>query len=57
VVSVDHQSKSSFDKLEDAEAEAARIRGLFPKLAVAVQDAKANSVDTLGPTVASEEED
>jgi hypothetical protein len=57
VVSVDHQNKSSFDVRQDAEAEAARILGLFPIVTVAVHDVKANSIDTLGPTVGKEEEE
>jgi hypothetical protein len=38
VVSVDHHAKSSFDNREDAEKEAQRIMGAFPKLSASVTD-------------------
>ena len=55
-VSVDGQTKSSFDTREAAEAEAQRILKGFPILTVVVSDAEMDSVKVLGPTHAKDEE-
>ena len=43
VVSVDNQAKSSFETIEAADAEAARISKLFPVVIVRVRDSKQDS--------------
>lgn len=47
VVSVDHQAKRSFDKLEDAQVEAKRIADAFPALNVEIDDMENGTIKPL----------